>query len=209
MSLTNLIAPQTFEFFGRYVLAGLIIIWVRSRFVIGDRPKVGEQILEAVILSLVNQLVFQVALTFFGLTSGWVAWPSVPAQVAFLVEILVLPMLLGTMAGANLSRGWNRALLRRLSMPVEHPVRRAYDYAFTQDRKTGFVILTFQDGSSIYGFFGADSLASSDPNRSDIYLERLYVVGEDGQWSEPDVRRSALVSLSGVRSIEFLDQGEL
>ncbi|MCA3436800.1 MAG: hypothetical protein INF48_05705 [Rhodobacter sp.] len=204
--MTNLITPQTFEFFGRYVLAGLIIIWVRSRFVIGDRPKAGEQILEAVILSLVNQLVWQIILTFFAWSSAWSHWPLIPAQVAFLLEILFLPLLLGTMAGANLSRGWNRALLRRLSMPVEHSIRRAYDYAFTQKLKPGFVILSFQDGKTIYGYFGSESMASSDPNRSDIYLERLYDVGADGQWSEQDIGRSALISLSGIRSIEFLEQ---
>ncbi|WP_306116901.1 MULTISPECIES: DUF6338 family protein, partial [unclassified Roseovarius] len=92
---------------------------------------------------------------------------------------------------------------------IEHPIRKAYDYAFTHDRPPGFVILTFQDGVEIYGYFGPESLAANDPARSDIYLERLYDIDEDGQWSEKNIGRSAVISLEGIRSIEFLDpEGE-
>ncbi len=95
------------------------------------------------------------------------------------------------------SRGWNRSILRRLSLPVTHPSHTGYDFAFASGRQPGFVIITFDDGTVVRGWFGERSLASSDPNRSDIYLERIYGEGE--------TVLSGIVSLAGMRSIEFIE----
>ena len=195
--MTQLLTPETFEFFARYLLAGYIVLSMRARFVTAERPKPTETLFEAVILSLVNQLVFQVLLLPLDVLRTSVLAP----RLLFFGEVLALPAILGTLLGLNLKRGWNRAWLRRLAMPVLHPIRRAHDFAFL-DRTECFVILTYEDGIVVRGFFGGGSLAATDDGRSDIYLERLY----DGDWNEPEPGRSGLFSLSGVRSIEFLDE---
>ena len=90
-------------------------------------------------------------------------------------------------------------------MPVQNPIRRAYDFAFLQHDIEGFVILTYDDGTKVYGYFGENSLAASDPERSDIYLERLYDVDDSGQWYEKTPPRGGLLKLDGMRSLEFLE----
>lgn len=69
----------------------------------------------------------------------------------------------------------------------------------------GFVIVSYEDGTTVRGYFGERSLAATDSERSDIFLERLYLEGEGGQWTEVEPGRSGLLNLKGVRSIEFLD----
>jgi Family of unknown function (DUF6338) len=202
--MNNLITPENFAFFARNLLAGWIIILLRSRFVRGEQPKLAEMIAEAVVLSLINQLFF--ALIRYGATFlPTKVTLTLPPQVIFFTEVLVLPLVLGILFGLNLSRGWGRSWLRRLSMPVQNPVRRAYDFAFEDETDPGFLILTFVDGTVVYGLFGDKSMASTDPARSEIYLERLYDVKEDGQWIEKTPPRGALLSLAGIRSIEFLE----
>lgn len=210
--MNGLITPANFDFFARYLLAGFILLSVRSRFVSTRRPLATEVLFEAVILSLLNQLAFLVIASvvdigFIHLPQGMqtVISSAIGERAIFFSEVLVLPVLLGITFGFNLQRGWNDALLRRLSLPVIHPVERAYDFAFIKDRSPGFVILTFKDGSQIYGFFGTQSLASTDRNRSDIYLERLYNAQDDGQWLEATPQRSAVITLDDIRSIEFLE----
>ncbi|EGJ20728.1 hypothetical protein RSWS8N_01580 [Cereibacter sphaeroides WS8N] len=198
--MNSLITPDNFEFFARYLLAGLIVISVRSRFVVGERPKLTEQLVEAVALSLINQLAFLFLASLWSLVP---AAPVLPARGVFFLEVLVLPATLGALFG------WNRSLLRRLSMPVQNPARRAYDFAFGKHRGPSFVIVTFTDGTVVHGLFGEESLAASDGNRGDIYLERLYHVADDGQWAEVVPPRAMLLSLEGMRSIEFLElEGE-
>ena len=190
-----LFSPDSFEFFARYLFAGYVVIVVRAAFVTGARPKPGELIVEAVILSLIVQLC----------VSSLRLFPGYPATVSqtdplFFVEVLLVPALLGALFGFNLSRGWNRSILRRLSLPVTHPSHTGYDFAFANGRKPSFVVITFDDGSVVRGWFGEHSLASSDPSRSDIYLERIYSDGEGV--------RSGIVSLAGMRSIEFIEEAD-
>jgi hypothetical protein len=209
--MAQFLTPETFDFFATYLLAGYVVIIVRSRFILGLRPKPAELIIEAIIFSLINQLLAS-AIVEITRIYGVIAWmdsvayiPSSNSKFYFFLKILALPTLIGLAMGYNLSSGWKNALMRRLSMPVIHPVQKGYDFAFGRDRDAGFVIVTYFDGTSVAGYFGENSLASSDPDRSDLYLERLYKVGDEGEWSEPDPARSGLVNLNDVRSIEFLD----
>lgn len=178
---------------------------MRSRFIIGARPNPAELVVEAVILSLINQLALMLLRLGANAIQGVPALPDIPAETDLAFEVVVLPALMGLLLGWNLSRGWNKAFLRLLSMPVIHPVQRAYDFAFRQARLTGFVIVTYEDGTVVRGLFARGSLAASDPERSDIFLERLYSQDESGRWQQMSPGRSGLLSLKGVRSIEFLD----
>lgn len=170
--MTDLLSPATFEFFARNLLAGYVIILVRSRFIRGVRPKPAELVVEAVILSLLNQAVLMLLRFAAGFGPGIPGLPNLPADADLTFEVVVLPALVGLILGWHPSRGGENAFLRLLSMPVIHPVQRAY---------------------------------ASDPERSNIYLERLYSEDVSGQWQEMSPRRSAILSLKGVRSIEFLD----
>ncbi|KEJ96369.1 hypothetical protein SAMN05444149_103742 [Pseudosulfitobacter pseudonitzschiae] len=198
--MSSLLNPATFEFFATYLLAGYVIIIVRSRFVSTQRPATSDVLVEAVIFSLINQLLFRFLL--------WLAparWEEVlGTQTLFFTQVLLLPGILGALFGYNLSKGWNEAFWRRLSLPIARPSQRAYDFAFSEDREVGFVIVTFGDGSQVFGLFGEHSLAASDAEHGDIYLERIYDVSEDGQWQETTPPRSALMSLKDMKSIEFL-----
>src|SRR6056297_511813 len=211
VTMTQLVSPETFEFFATYLLAGYVVIIVRSRFILGVRPKPTELAVEAIIFSLVNQLLATLIADISSAIgiSHWldttVGLPDTDSNVFFFLKVLVLPSIIGLILGYNLSAGWKNALLRRFSMPVIHPVQKGYDFAFGNEREPGFVIIKYFDDTTVAGFFGENSLAASDAERSDLYLERLYFVDDDGSWQEPDPPRSGLVNLRDMRSIEFLD----
>lgn len=201
-----LLSPETFEFFARFLLAGFVMLSVRSRFVATQRPKPSEAVLDAVVLSLVNQAAFLLIASMLGLLP--VTWP---AAVSYLIgtrfplffEVLALPAILGVFFARTAGSSFANGFLRKLSMPGTHPVSRAYDHAFAQHSGPSFVILTFNDGLVIYGYFGERSLAATDPDRSDIYLERLYTLSA-GRWVEADPPRGVWVSLAELRLIEFI-----
>ena len=100
--MIDLINPGNFEFFARYFLAGFILFSVRSRYVLGEKPKASEVVFESVILSLINQLAFLListlltyALSVLPLTISGMLTTAVSGRPAFFVEVLVLPALLG------------------------------------------------------------------------------------------------------------------
>lgn len=208
--------PGNFDFFARFFLAGFIFYSVRSLYVLGEKPKATETVFESVVLSLLNQLIFLILAP----SSGWVFsflpnWASgslnavLGGRTSFFVEVLMLPALLGALLGFSLRKGWSSTILRRLAMPIVHPTRRAYDFAFGDNRSETFLIVTYEDGTVVYGYFGQKSLAASDGERSDLYLEQLYDV-DAGNWTATIPGKSALLTLRNVRSIEFVpvDQGD-
>lgn len=200
-------SPETFEFFARFLLAGFVMLSVRSRFVATQRPKPSEAVLDAVVLSRINQAVFLLAVGLLGLMPlRWPSWVDALHATRFplFFEVLVLPALLGLFFAKTAASRFANGFLRKLSMPGTHPVARAYDHAFAQHTGPCFVILTFSDGVVIYGYFGEQSLAATDPDRSDIYLERVYSLTDKGAWVEADPARGVWVSLAGLRLIEFI-----
>lgn len=209
--MTSLLSPETFEFFARYLLAGYVVIIIRARFVAGLRPKPTELVVEAIILSLWVQLLTLIISTAMELI-GAIKWLDVAYgetwhenRLIFLAEILVLPAALGLFFGWTLSAGWKNALLRRLSLPIIHPVRTGYDFWFGREPEPCLLIITFDDGTAVSGYFGQESLAASDPSARDIFLEYLYTKNQEGTWVEPTVKRSALITLTNVRTIEILE----
>ncbi|ARC88003.1 hypothetical protein B5V46_04930 [Rhodovulum sp. MB263] len=194
------------------MLAGYVVIFVRSAFVMGLRPKPAEILIEAIILSLIVQFIVYVLAAFYGSVviaslsehdlPDWLVDPPDILHLVFIV--LVVPTGLGWTLRLFLRSDWRNGLLRRLSLPVIHPVQRAHDFAFGDNRAPGLVEITFNDGTKIGGWFGEKSLAASDDSRSDLYLERAYIIDKNGTWHEPSHRRAILLNLRDVRSVEFL-----
>lgn len=199
----NIITPENYAFVARSFLAGYVVIICRSYFIVGSKPKLTEVLVQAILFSLLNQFMFFWLVRV--LLSSLPSWREASQQTLLTTEVLIFPAILGVLIGWTASRQGAATLLRRLSIPVIHPIERAYDYAFAQKRMPGFVIVTYEDGTIVRGYFGTESLASSDPNRSDLYLERVYSVDGHDQWQEMEPGRSGYISLKGVRSIEFLD----
>lgn len=209
------LTQDTFDFFARYILSGFIIYLIRNAYVVGERPKIPDVALDVVLFGLVNQLVWQL-LAWVGTLAATaaVAVSTSPeaflgtapaARFLFFIEVLALPAAIGVLSGRALRNGWTEGLYRLLSVPLTDPIPRAFDHVFLT-RGPGFVIVTFKDGTQLPGYYGKTSRVGRDPERSEIYLQRLYEIGTDGTWKELVPRRSILINISDVRSIEFLEE---
>ena len=202
----SLLTPDTFEFFSRYLLSGFECLSVRNRYVQGERLAPTESIVEAVILSLINQVIF---LFLF----GWLEKQPLPSQhlgtYRLLAEVIALPAFTGTLAGWLVYREFLPEAVRRLIMPLSKAVSHAHEHAFARLGGPTYLIVAYQDGREVYGYFGLESSASSDLINGGLFIERLYDVDDTGEWTEAQPSRSAWISLGGAKSIEFLDSSEV
>ncbi len=201
--MQQLVTPETFQFFAQYFLAGFVLLSARSWFVLGERPRPNETLIEGVILSLINQFVFIYSF-------GWLSpnWINANANIYLLIEVLIQPLVIGGLAGWAIGANWFPAGLRRIFMPTTRPVRKTFGQAFDQLVEPVYVIVAFKDGKEVYGYFGEDSVASTDPEEGGIFFERLYDISEQGDWIEVSPNRSAWLTLDNVHSIEFLKNEE-
>ena len=198
--MEELLTPETFEFFAKYLLAGFVFLSARSWLVSGERPNINETLVEAVILSLVNQMVSL-------LTMGWLSSELVSryATEALFWQVVAQPMFLGLGIGGLSKFSWFPEGLRRLFMPGLRPVTGTLAQAYGRAGSGVFVIVTYEDNTVVYGYFGRNSLAETDRENGGIFLERLYEVGPDGTWTESQPSRSAWIRLKDVRFIEFVE----
>ncbi len=132
------------------------------------------------------------------------------AALMWAVVILVSPIVLGSVVGLLSQRETVRKLLRRLRVYTLHSTPTAWDYVFSNARP-GWILVTLSDGSTVCGYFGLGSFASSESNERDLFLEKAYRIpeGEGSVWAE--VPRSDGVWVPGreIRHIEFrtLEEG--
>ena len=92
---------------------------------------------------------------------------------------------------------------RWVASKIQLPYDAAWDYFF--DRKMpAFVVLQLRNGSKFGGYFGPRSYATSFPTEGDIYLETVYKVDEEGNFTEPvDETAGAIIRKDQYDLIEF------
>ena len=195
-----LLTPETFEFFAKYLLAGFVFLSARSWMVSGERPNINETLIEAVILSLINQMISL-------LTVGWLTadLASRYATETLFWQVVAQPILLGMGIGGLSKFAWFPDGLRRLFMPGLRPVKGTLAQAYGRAGNGAFVIITYEDNTVVYGYFGRNSLGETDTENGGLFLEHLYEVASDGTWVESQPRRSAWIRLKDVRFIELVE----
>lgn len=117
--------------------------------------------------------------------------------------IFIAPIVLGIVRSKIIQRDWLGWLYRRLGLRAISPIPTGWDWIFgTTD--PCFVLITLTDGTEIAGYFGKLSMASSDPERKDIYIELVYTVPDDGgPWSPVKDSLGMHVDGSQIAYIEF------
>lgn len=181
------------------VVPGLLIDFVRSQFIVRRTRTIAETTLVFVVISLIYYaLVVPIAVwaaeSIDALISKIWAW-----YLLVLVGPLAMGMLLGFLAQLNL---FGR-VVRHFGFTIRHPMPTAWDQKFS-DYRTQFVIVTLKDGRTIAGWLGRDSVASSEHNDRDLFVERVYRLGDDGEFIDLN-GRSALIMGGEISTLEFID----
>lgn len=125
-----------------------------------------------------------------------------------LVLLVAVPALLAG-AGAAAVR-WGPALRTKWSwlswIPrlAYDPTPRSWDFAFGGIEPC-YVRVQLTDGTFMGGWYGSGSFASSYPEPLDLFIERAYKMGADGEFDgELTGTRGIYVRCADVRSVEFL-----
>ena len=136
---------------------------------------------------------------------------SLSKQWLFLIFVMITIIgatFLGIIIGLIKSKGWIRNIADKLNLNVINPIPTSWDYFFSQ-AQCCFVIVTLFDESVVLGYFGENSFASSETEERDIYIEKIYKMGEENKWIENDSSNGILIKQSQIKTIEFLQGGKI
>lgn len=96
-----------------------------------------------------------------------------------------------------------RKVLSALKIYCPHSIPNSWDYAFARPEGI-WVIVTLTDDSVIYGEFSTKSFASSDPEERDLFIEKIYIPNEKGEWIAAEKNDGIYIHKDQIKTIEFL-----
>lgn len=196
----DLLKTENIGLFLTFLVPGLIISFVRSKFLTGRRPNRVDNFLEYIALSLIFYCIVFPFYTMIELNKNqdWIR------SIVWIGITIIGPACLGLLLGAFAQKQLGTLLASKLGLTVVHVVPTSWDWRFSTVPKGGlFVLVTLNDGSSVAGYFGSRSFASSDEKHKDIYLEEEYELEADGNWRARDARIGVLISADCIKHIEF------
>jgi Family of unknown function (DUF6338) len=122
-----------------------------------------------------------------------------------LVVLLLMPLVLGAMLAALAearSRRWWYRLLNKLGVSTATRTAEAWNWVFRQ-RFPAYMRVRLKDGRTVLGWYGGNSLASSDASVRDLYLQEEWIA-ERSWFKEPyPTTRGVWVAGSEIVSVEF------
>ena len=197
-----------------------VAAWARARTWKGPSSDL-RMILQALVLSAVVQAVLS-PLTVFWILPVRTSLADHPWRITIwlLVSVIVVPVALGLGAAratdkvfepseAVVKGKWSKRLNR--IVPATTPPT-VWDWLFTADRvpKSGFLVVDFNDGTRVAGAFAQRSLALTSPERHGIFLEREWILDENGDIQQELSGTGGLLipSTENVRSVRILEGAE-
>ena len=174
-------------------IPGLIILFVRSRFLTG---RIGTE--NTFIYYVAVSVIYWLIVNFLFIQKLDYRNPG-----HMFLFLLVGPIISGVLVGYSDRKGYIRRLFRWAGLGnLTLPIPSAWDWKFT-DMEEEWILVTLKDGTRFAGFFGESSFASSDPQRRDVYIQWIYDLDEKNNWIYPKSEKSLLIAADEIRTIEF------
>ena len=180
-----------------FFVPGLVVLFVRSQFVTGAKFPQSAALLPYLAISVIYYapafplIEFVVAIDepIYGKILAWISL------------VFAGPAILGLVLGINIQTDFFRRLLKRFGLNPVHVIPTAWDWKFGNMTEQ-WVLVTLKDGTRFAGFCGSESFMSSDPTERDIYIQQVYDVDDDDNWSSSG-EKSLLITADEVQTIEF------
>lgn len=183
------------------VVLGFIMMSIRSQFLTGRSRSDSRTFLIYVTISLLyNSFVFPF-IDYIQLQSEF----DFVKMLIWLALSIFVPALLGLLFGLSAQKNWFYNVLRRCGLNIVHPVETAWDYTLGTNMVGQYIIVTLKDGTYFGGFCGEKSFISSEPSERDIYIERIYDIGNNNTWHLRN-QTSVIVASGQVSRIELVAQ---
>ncbi|MFN4282810.1 MAG: DUF6338 family protein [Alphaproteobacteria bacterium] len=184
-----------------FIVPGFIAHSVQAIFSIRKTASYEINLIRFLTLSALNYatwswLIFLLGnAEFFKESIGWTAagWAWV---------ILAGPVLLGGLLGYLSQKDVVHRFLQKIGLRPIHGVPTSWDWRFSQ-LTAHWILITLKDGSSVSGWFGEKSFASSDSEERDIYVEQVYEINDQGKWQRAAVGKGILIAANEIKFIEL------
>ena len=204
----TLVPNSTLILFILAVVPGVIIVFVRSRFVKGNILPYPAGFLTYLTVSttywlVLLTLVFPLGKKFLDYT-GIHYSPTSVNDFNEIICIVLIPISVGLFSGLVSRKEFVYRIMRKLKLNPIHPTPTAWEDCFS-DTDEQFVLVKLKNGNQFGGKLNSDCFISSDIENQDIYIAEIYEIDDQNQWNQQD--RGVYISSGEISSIEFIPIG--
>lgn len=183
-----------------FLLPGGIIEGITRAIKPRRKMTAAQELLRWLGYSAVNNAIWCWAILFVW---NHLSHDSIVTWIVLLAVVVISSTITGIILGIIHSKDVVRRAANHMRIRVENSIPTAWDYVMSNQREPCFMLVTLTDGTHFYGYYGEDSLASSDNNYRDIYLEYVYDIDESGEWKIAH-NKSVLINANQIASIEMI-----
>jgi hypothetical protein len=182
-----------------FIVPGLIILYVRSRFITGRPQSHAENLLSYLVLSTVYYAITTPFLqASLSIRHPWILWALI-----WILLTIVGPAILGLLLGAEAQKEWLTKIAARLHLSVVHVIPTAWDWRFSKISSGTFLLVTLTSDERVAGYFGSVSFASSDTAERDLYIEEEYDIDSEGSWTSRSEKVGVFIPFKEIKYVEF------
>lgn len=181
-----------------FLMPGMIILYFRSMLITGRMATHTEALLSYFAITI-----FYYSIIF--VCSGGVEFWRSDSFILRSFIIFIFPAFIGILFGAAAQYSVGRKLLRCIKLNSVHPSPTAWDWKFSRI-SASWVVVTLKNDTIFRGYLGPESFISSSDKERDIYIQRLYDLGENDVWKPAGEAgdKGLLITSGEVRTIEFI-----
>lgn len=188
--------PESIYLILAFFVPGFVTSAVRSQFISTRKHTDSQAMPRYLALSIIYYaLVFPVTtwlLTINDVYFKGLVWFGI---------VLIGPAIFGVLLGVNAQKDLVRRLAQQLGFDTIHVMPTAWDWKFARLQEA-WVLVVLKDGTQFAGYCGCGFFFSSDPNERDLYIEQVYDVGQNNEWSR-QTDKGVLITYGEIRTIEF------
>ena len=186
---------ENFDLVLAFIVPGLVVVYIRSRFISGRTPSHADNILGYLVISLIH---YTFTLPFIEIALS-VKEPWTARAAIWISLTLVGPALFGLLLGAWAQKEWGAWIIFRLGLSTIHVIPAAWDWRFSKNSTWGHVC----DGDSYERRKRRRVLGPKTCMSQDMYIEEEYAVDEVGAWAARPSKVGILIPVKEIRHIEF------
>lgn len=186
-----------------FLLPGYLMNWIISILVPQRNGDQTDKVLRYLGYSLLN---FTAWIWLFWLIRRNIEVDRTLYWLLLSLAVVVTSSLTGALFGVIRNKGCLRKLFAKFGLQIEHPIPTAWDYKFSKMSTPRWVTVTLVSGKRLRGYLGGNSMASSDEEFRDLYLELSYIQNEEGKpWEMLPCTDGVWISPDQIAYIEFLE----
>lgn len=186
-----------------FLIPGFIVVEIENKIIPGKKRTEFERVLlflgrSILHLGLWFWLYRIIDSTFKKYTPGY--W------LLLILLVIITGTITGTAIGVLKKIDIIKVICSKLKIQVEHPIPTAWEYKFSQLSNGCYLTVALENGSFLRGAFYNKSLASSDLNDLDIFIEEAYMLGEDGKWKRVKGTDGIWIPVNSIMWISFFKE---